>query len=140
MTEYRVFIELDVEADSPEAAALQTASAIQDGPVFHTYKRDELAPGGIETDTLIIVDLADDGEVWEVHPNGAMEVLDQQRYEAPYLAAIRANPDNSWLHRPDVAECGGCGRMWDDAVVTGVTPTPSARCPFEYDHDEEDDA
>ena len=30
--------------------------------------------------------------------------------------------------------CGSCGRTWDDAIVTGVTPAPSARCPFEYRH------
>lgn len=30
--------------------------------------------------------------------------------------------------------CGTCGRSWDDAVVTGMTPTPSGRCPFEYYH------
>ena len=31
----------------------------------------------------------------------------------------------------DPATCGSCGRTWDDGHVTGVTPTPSARCPFE---------
>jgi len=30
--------------------------------------------------------------------------------------------------------CGTCGRTWDDAKVTGMTPTPSARCPFEAFH------
>lgn len=35
----------------------------------------------------------------------------------------------------DVAQCGACGRSWDDAVTTASTPTPGARCPFEYDHD-----
>ena len=34
--------------------------------------------------------------------------------------------------------CGTCGITWDDAVVTGVTPAPSGRCPFEYDHEEEE--
>jgi hypothetical protein len=34
----------------------------------------------------------------------------------------------------DPVTCGTCGRTWDDAVVTSVTPTPSARCPFEYEH------
>lgn len=31
--------------------------------------------------------------------------------------------------------CGTCGRSWDDGKVTGWTPTPSGRCPFEYFHD-----
>lgn len=30
--------------------------------------------------------------------------------------------------------CGACGRAWDDGIVTSWTPTPSARCPFEYFH------
>ena len=29
------------------------------------------------------------------------------------------------------SECGHCGRTWSSIK----TPTPSARCPFEYDHD-----
>lgn len=33
-----------------------------------------------------------------------------------------------------VATCGNCGRSWNDAAVSSVTPAPSARCPFEYDH------
>jgi hypothetical protein len=32
--------------------------------------------------------------------------------------------------------CGTCGRTWDDAIVTGMTPAPSGRCPFEAYHDE----
>lgn len=34
----------------------------------------------------------------------------------------------------DLCMCGNCLRMWDDAVVTGLTPAPSARCPFERFH------
>jgi len=30
--------------------------------------------------------------------------------------------------------CGHCGLSWDDAIITGITPTPSGRCPFEYFH------
>ncbi len=33
---------------------------------------------------------------------------------------------------------GDCGRGWDDSVSTSVTPTPAARCPFEYDHENPD--
>lgn len=36
--------------------------------------------------------------------------------------------------RPGIAECGTCRRLWDDTVTTSMTPTPSARCPFEYFH------
>lgn len=38
-----------------------------------------------------------------------------------------------------VATCGVCGRSWNDAAISSVTPVPSARCPFEYDHDEPSD-
>lgn len=34
----------------------------------------------------------------------------------------------------DLVTCGTCGRSWDDGVSTELTPTPSARCPFEYYH------
>ncbi len=34
----------------------------------------------------------------------------------------------------DRVTCGTCGRSWDDAIITGWTPAPSARCPFEYYH------
>lgn len=57
-------------------------------------------------------------------PLGVVEVHDQDRYE-------RTHPDAA------VTTCGECGRSWDDAVVTGWTPAPSARCPFEYEHEQE---
>ncbi len=30
----------------------------------------------------------------------------------------------------DPATCGTCHRTWDDAIVTSITPSPSALCPF----------
>ena len=33
------------------------------------------------------------------------------------------------------ATCGTCNRSWDDTVSTSMTPVPSGRCPFEYEHD-----
>lgn len=32
------------------------------------------------------------------------------------------------------ATCGHCGLSWDDGKVTSLTPTPAARCPFEWFH------
>lgn len=49
---------------------------------------------------------------------GVVLVLDLRAYRATHPEA-------------DVCTCGECGRSWDDAVVTGWTPAPSARCPFE---------
>lgn len=40
----------------------------------------------------------------------------------------------------DIATCGTCGRSWNDALVSSVTPVPSGRCPFEYEHEEEETA
>lgn len=34
----------------------------------------------------------------------------------------------------DKCTCGHCGLSWDDGKVTSMTPTPSARCPFESFH------
>jgi hypothetical protein len=34
----------------------------------------------------------------------------------------------------DRATCLTCGLSWDDGEVTTITPTPSARCPFEAFH------
>ena len=31
-------------------------------------------------------------------------------------------------------ECGHCGRTWNDREM----PTPAARCPYEYDHEDDD--
>lgn len=36
-----------------------------------------------------------------------------------------------------VATCGTCGRSWNDAAISDVTPAPSGRCPFEDEHDED---
>jgi hypothetical protein len=36
----------------------------------------------------------------------------------------------------DLATCGSCDMTWNDALGTGRTPAPSARCPYEYIHAE----
>jgi hypothetical protein len=59
--------------------------------------------------------------------NGAREVFNL----AAYLDdQARAGRDAARY----VSTCGRCGRIWDDGIVSGVTPTPAARCPFEYSH------
>jgi hypothetical protein len=58
------------------------------------------------------------------HDNGVVEVLDKDAYGFPN----------------DVATCGHCGRSWDDSVVSSMTPVPAARCPFEYEHEDDDEA
>jgi hypothetical protein len=58
-----------------------------------------------------------------VHSNGVVEITDSSAY-------LRELPDR----RGDLCTCGHCGRTWDDSVTTSVTPVPSPRCPFEYEH------
>jgi hypothetical protein len=40
----------------------------------------------------------------------------------------------SQIKAKDLATCGQCELSWDDAVITSMTPAPSARCPFEAFH------
>lgn len=60
------------------------------------------------------------------HPDGVVEVFFLPVY-------LELHPD------ADLATCGTCHRVWDDAVVTGWTPAPSGRCPFEHEHEEEEE-
>ena len=54
----------------------------------------------------------------------------------PVLAGARHPRDGQGNVVIDLMTCGTCGRSWNDADVSGITPTPSGRCPFEYDHGE----
>ena len=73
-----------------------------------------------------------------------------KRVEARRKVAAEEVPDDypvkvlkpgteAYRNAKDLTTCGTCGRSWDDAVITGMTPAPSARCPFEYYHDYDDD-
>lgn len=66
------------------------------------------------------------GDSFEVHDNGVVEVFDADSY-------LRSNPD------ADIVTDGHDGRMWDDSVATSLTPTPGGRSPFEFDRDYEDE-
>ena len=37
----------------------------------------------------------------------------------------------------NVMTCGTCGRSWNDAIISGRTPVPAGRCPFEHLHEDE---
>lgn len=45
---------------------------------------------------------------------------------------LDGEPVPAFFARP--TSCYSCGRTWDDDHVTSVTPAPSGRCPFEYEH------
>lgn len=64
---------------------------------------------------------------------------EEQRAEVARVRAIlrraRKNTDGpAGEHVPQKFTCGHCGRSWDDARVSGLTPTPAGRCPYEYAH------
>jgi hypothetical protein len=83
---------------------------------------------------------AEDG--WEVNDSysaGTVELrIPQTRYNAGQLTPVPhdwpVQPLRQGQHANNPATCGTCKRSWDDGIVTGMTPTPSARCPFEQFH------
>jgi hypothetical protein len=44
--------------------------------------------------------------------------------------------DENGKTKESFATCGECGKTWNDALITGRTPAPSARCPYENIHEE----
>ncbi len=71
------------------------------------------------------------------HPH-AIDAADAKGLASGSKAKIPANFPVKVL-RPgqrakDKVTCGTCGRSWDDAISTSMTPTPSGRCPFEHFH------
>lgn len=61
-------------------------------------------------------------------PNGARLVLDPAAYVARETLQGRTDAGRY------LATCAHCARVWDDGHVSGVTPTPGGRCPFEAQH------
>jgi hypothetical protein len=64
------------------------------------------------------------------------QTIDTADDMADYIAAGNPSHDLDGNVAVDLATCGTCGRTWDDSRITGVTPAPSGRCPFEYWHSE----
>lgn len=70
------------------------------------------------------------------HPeddDSALVLPDGTRHEG------RLRHDDDGRPIVDMATCGTCGFTWNDALVTGITPVPSGRCPNEYGHEEEEE-
>jgi hypothetical protein len=47
----------------------------------------------------------------------------------------KARRDEHGTAVSDIATDGACGRSWNDALGTTLTPAPAARCPYEYEHE-----
>ena len=76
-----------------------------------------------------------DLEVAEVLDTGVVEVFDAVEYLRYKGSSVTEGMHGDvYIVGDTVAECGNCGRLWDDAVITSWTPAPSGRCPFEYEH------
>lgn len=54
------------------------------------------------------------------------------------LTQIAVDPGETTTGLACVVTCGACGFTWNDALSTELTPAPAARCPNEYNHEEED--
>ncbi len=68
-----------------------------------------------------------DGDEWD-------RIVDAKEVPEDYPVKVLGPDDPA----QDRVTCGTCGRSWDDAVVTGMTPAPSGRCPFEQYHEDEE--
>jgi hypothetical protein len=65
----------------------------------------------------------------------ASRIAEVARVDA-ILANARENRNGpNGEHVPSMATCGTCKRTWDDAKGSELTPTPAARCPYEYAHE-----
>ena len=76
-------------------------------------------------------------------PIGAAAGIAGQTRQAPRESTIVPTIDARGVvelpsSSPLATVCGGCGRGWLDEHTSDATPAPSGRCPFEYDHPDED--
>ena len=78
-----------------------------------------------------------DGLAWVVDHGGDYGTILPTPPNAPLTEALRdASHYGARLGWDGVstAVCGTCHESWDDALVSSITPAPSARCPFEHEH------
>lgn len=74
-------------------------------------------------------------EGWpRLYPGHRTDARDYPRSLSPVPGA-ETRYDDDGHEILDVMTCGTCGRSWNDAAVSAWTPAPSGRCPFEYDHE-----
>jgi hypothetical protein len=70
-------------------------------------------------------------------PFHASEIAPENTAVSGWGETGRFQRDEMGVRIVRTATCGACGRSWDDALGTSITPAPSARCPFEYEHDDD---
>jgi hypothetical protein len=64
-------------------------------------------------------------------------MMARERITTPVPGATPRYDDDGY-EIVEIATCGTCGRSWNDAAVSSVTPAPAGRCPFEYEHERSD--
>jgi hypothetical protein len=75
------------------------------------------------------------GEQAEVLASADGVVTVIEAYEmAPWGEVGRLRLDEAGSPVIDMVTCRTCGRSWNDALTTSITPVPSGRCPFEAGH------
>lgn len=63
-----------------------------------------------------------------------IEVLAEELRPSDIPKTHPVRPLKAGQNAKNRASCEECGLSWDDAIITSMTPAPSARCPFEEFH------
>jgi hypothetical protein len=98
---------------------------------------DHLDAGGDPDEVRVKVE--GDAEMVIVHEDEPKVDPRLPRSAIPKDWPVQPLAPRQWVNRtdrPGATTCGTCELTWDDAVVTSMTPAPSARCPFEPFHSE----
>lgn len=73
-----------------------------------------------------------------IRPRHGVKLWVREESESPVVREVEPNGtryyDDDGQPISVIATCGHCGQSWDDALGTSLTPVPSGRCPFEYEH------
>ncbi len=124
---------------------LVDASSFRDGIPWSAMAYGALEADVFEALDAIGVDVNDDSE-WPREADDESEEEsdddDTSRDATPtddtsIPADYEVQPLRPDEHPPGRTTCDTCGRAWDDDKVTGITPAPSGRCPFENWHEDD---
>lgn len=77
-----------------------------------------------------ITAVTEDGRVWHGQGSDQWDAVTMRTKDRPRVVELVDPAKHAEHTERDTVECGNCHRMWCDRC----TPTPAARCPFEYEH------
>ena len=87
----------------------------------------------INTSTLSHDDIIDVRDIIE-RIEELEELIEADEINEDTASGARLNDDGGVFE--DICTCGTCGKSWNDALVSGRTPAPAGRCPYEHIHEE----